>query len=97
MDVDERPELDEFMRAVHVIRTASAQGLAERLVAEHGVEKQEAFDVAFDACGELLGRLFALLDGVGGPDGFPLIELTLDDGDSLNASPLHELFRLYSP
>jgi hypothetical protein len=94
---DERPEARAFFDAVHEIKATVAKEAARDAAQTLGRPEDELRPYFFDAIHQAFFRLFATVDRVGGPDDFPSVELTLEDGESLNASFLHDLYIEYEP
>jgi hypothetical protein len=96
MDLDESAELDAFFKYVSAMVEAVAERHAIEAAKTLKVPKARVKRYLRAACEDALFRLFAAIDGEGGSDDFPEVEITLEEGkDSLNASPLHEIFDHY--
>jgi hypothetical protein len=93
----ERPEAQAFFRAVHEIKTSTARDGAKLAAAALEISEAELRPFFLEAVAQALFQLFSTIDGTGGPDDFPSVELTLKDGDSLNANFLHDLYVEYEP
>jgi hypothetical protein len=96
-DASERPEAKVFFRTVHEIKAFAAREGAKLAAAALDVSEDELRPFFLEAIGLAFFELLSTIDRTGGPNDFPRIELTLEDGDSLNANFLHDLYCEYEP
>ena len=91
---DEFPEVEQFFSEIYKLRSDVAQQFAAERAAAMKVDQATLKVTIEEAIGQAFFGLFSLLDGVSGPLDFPEIELVLvnRDNESLNGSPLHELY-----
>jgi hypothetical protein len=96
MSEAESVEVDRFFAYLRVLRDTIAAEYARLLESMSGVPAAKSQPLLAELCEDVLFRLWTVIDGAGGPDDFPAVELTLvDSNESLNDSPLHELFYEY--